>query len=101
MQKPKDANERKIYWENLSKEKEGGVRGWYAYGLLQDATKNEVDLWIQWTTDLNWTVRWCINGYLDKFPEFPELEKTHDPDSILDKALPIYEWYEKYKMDIE
>ncbi|MEK4237938.1 S8 family serine peptidase [Paenibacillus sp. FSL H7-0714] len=101
LQKPKDANERKIYWENLSKEKEGGVRGWYAYGLLQDATKNEIDLWIPWTTDLNWTVRWCINGYLDKFPEFPELEKTHDPDSILDKALPIYEWYEKYKMDIE
>lgn len=98
LQKPIDANERMTFWEKLNKENEGGVRGWYAYGLLQDATKNEIALWIPWATDLNWTVRWCVNGYLDKFLEFPKLEKTNDPDLILEKALPVYEWYEKYIM---
>ncbi|RXZ79366.1 hypothetical protein EBB07_23205 [Paenibacillaceae bacterium] len=95
LDKPKDDKERKRYWENLHKEREGGVRGWYAFGLLHDATRDEVALWIRWATDLNWTVRWCVNGYLSKFPEFPVLEKTHDPDSILNKAQPIFEWYEK------
>lgn len=93
LHKPNSSKERDLFWRRLRFEKEGGVRGWYAYGLLQDATENELACWIPWAIDINWTVRWCVNEYLNTFPLFPKIEKTNDPDSILDKALPIYEWY--------
>lgn len=91
--KPINNEERRVFWNRIIGEKEGGVRGWYAYGLLQDAEKKEVAKWISLSTDTNWTVRWCVSEYLAKFPDtFPKLEKTYDPDLIKSKALPIQEW---------
>ncbi|MDR9857186.1 S8 family serine peptidase [Paenibacillus sp. VCA1] len=91
--KPLNIDERMVFWNRLFVEKEGGVRGWYAYGLLQDAGKEEAAKWIRLSTDTNWTVRWCVSEYLAKFPDcFPQLEKTHDPDFIEAKALPVKQW---------
>ncbi|MEC0256589.1 S8 family serine peptidase [Paenibacillus lautus] len=91
--KPINEYERQEFWNRLAQESEGGVRGWYAYGLLQDARKNEGSQWIPLSTDINWTVRWCVSDYLAMFPDFfPQLETTHDPDSILSKATPLIQW---------
>lgn len=85
--------ERKVFWDRLAREPEGGVRGWYAYAFLQDSRKNEGSQWIPLSTDINWTVRWCVSEYLAMFPDFfPQLETTHDPDSILSKASPLIQW---------
>lgn len=91
--KPVNEHERGIFWKQLNEESEGGVRGWYMYGLLQDADILEVTKWIQWSTDINWTVRWCVSEYLAKFANsLPQLEKTNDPDLIQDKALSVLQW---------
>ncbi|MGO4531524.1 S8 family serine peptidase [Paenibacillus sp. 2TAF8] len=91
--KPKDAEERDMFWELLSKEQEGGVRGWYAYGLLQDSDELEVFFWIPYATDSNWAVRWCVSEYLNKYEErFPQLEKTDVPEQIHEKAEHILQW---------
>lgn len=93
LEKPINEEERQDFWDRLAQESEGGVRGWYAYALLQDARKNEGSQWIPLSTDLNWTVRWCVREYLAMFPEFfPQLEITHDPDSIISKASPLIQW---------
>ncbi|MNB99086.1 hypothetical protein D3C75_463520 [compost metagenome] len=94
LHKPDSADERTTFWTNLREEQEGGVRGWYAYGLLQEATENEVEHWIPWAADPNWSVRWCVSRYLEKFPGLPKLEMTYDPDEIPGKALPVLEWLE-------
>ncbi|WP_315371761.1 hypothetical protein [Paenibacillus xylanexedens] len=91
---PMNEQERKLYWVHLKHETEGGVRGWYMHGLLQNAPKEEIHNWIKWSTDINWSVRWCVSEYLAQYPEyFPQLEKTQDPDAIHIKALPLREWY--------
>ncbi|OMF08003.1 hypothetical protein BK129_09515 [Paenibacillus amylolyticus] len=91
---PMNEQERKLYWVHLMHETEGGVRGWYMHGLLQNAPKEEIHNWIKWSTDINWSVRWCVSEYLAQYPEyFPQLEKTQDPDAIHIKALPLREWY--------
>ncbi|OKP94382.1 hypothetical protein A3849_29380 [Paenibacillus sp. P46E] len=91
--KPINEHERTIYWNRLNEECEGGVRGWYTYGLLQDADILECTKWAQWATDMNWTVRWCVSEYLSKYADsLPQLEKTHDPDLIQDKAFSILQW---------
>ncbi|TNJ66890.1 S8 family peptidase [Paenibacillus hemerocallicola] len=78
----------------LKSEEEEGVRGWYAYGLLQDATETELAKWAKWATDINWTVRWCVSEYTARYPEtLPQLEKTHNPDEVPVKALPLMRWY--------
>ncbi|WP_339265310.1 S8 family serine peptidase [Paenibacillus sp. FSL W8-0187] len=93
LEKPINEAERQDFWDRLAQESEGGVRGWYAYALLQDARKNEGSQWIPLSTDINWTVRWCVSEYLAMFPDFfPQLETTHDPDSILSKASPLIQW---------
>jgi serine protease AprX len=99
LQKPSGLDERRLFWEHLDAEVEGGVRGWWVYGLLQDSSKEEVELWMHCTDDTNWTVRWCISEFLAKYPEFPELEKTFDPELIEEKALPVLRWYEQYKRE--
>lgn len=97
LQKPVDSIERQSFWEHLAAENEGGVRGWWAYGLLQDAQKDELDLWIRRVKDANWSVRWCVSEFLKKYPEFPTLEKTHDPALIEAMAVPVLEWYARYR----
>ncbi|MBX4148184.1 S8 family serine peptidase [Paenibacillus lautus] len=93
LEKPINEYEREVFWERLAQESEGGVRGWYAYALLQDARKNEGSKWIPLSTDINWTVRWCVSEYLAMFPDFfPQFEPTHDPDSIISKASPLIQW---------
>lgn len=93
LDKPINENERKVFWERLAQESEGGVRGWYAYALLQDARENESSKWIPLSTDINWTVRWCVKEYLAMFPDFfPPFEPTHNPDSIISKATPLIQW---------
>jgi serine protease AprX len=96
LHKPCDPDERRSYWEHLHAEAEGGVRGWWTYSLLQDAKKDELDLWIPWIHDMNWSVRWCVSEFLKKYPEFPALEKTHDPALIEDMAAPVLEWHRRY-----
>jgi serine protease AprX len=94
LNKPHTEQERRRFWVQLEAEEEGGVRGWYAYGLLQDATEAELGMWITWATDMNWTVRWCVSEYTARYPEtLPQLEKTHNPDEIPDTALPLLRWY--------
>ncbi|MGF9696251.1 S8 family serine peptidase [Paenibacillus sp. MABNR03] len=96
--KPENEQERATFWERLSAESEGGVRGWYAYGLLQDADEVEAPKWIPWSTDTNWAVRWCVSEYLSQYTDFlPQLEKTHDPDLIQDKALAVLQWLSSYR----
>ncbi|MCK6075400.1 S8 family serine peptidase [Paenibacillus silvae] len=98
LMKPKDAEERALYWEQLRMEHEGGVRGWYAYGLLQDANETEVHLWIPWSIDINWAVRWCVSEYVSKYKElFPQLEKTDAPRLIQVKARDVLRWLELQK----
>lgn len=97
LQKPEDSQERALFWKHLNSENECGVRGFWLYGLLQEAKKEEVDLWAQWATDINWSVRWCVSEYFKKFAEFPDLEKTHDPYLIKEKAALVYEWCSEYK----
>lgn len=90
---PKDAEERALFWERLGLEQEGGVRGWYAYGLLQDSAESEVRLWIPYATDSNWAVRWSVSEYLSRYEwRFPQLEKTDDPDLIEGKAEHVLKW---------
>ena len=97
LQKPSGPDQRKLWWKHLDAETEGGVRGRWAYGLLQDSPKEEVELWMCWIDDENWAVRWCVSEFLAGYPEFPELEKTFDPELIKEKALPVLRWYEQYK----
>lgn len=93
LDKPLNEQERDVFWERLEKESEGGVRGLLASGLLQDVRKNEVAKWIPWSTDINWSVRWCVSEYLANFPDaYPQLIMTHDPDSIISKAAPLIQW---------
>lgn len=93
LEKPLNEHEREAFWERLMKESEGGVRGLLAYGLLQDIRENEASKWIPWSRDHNWSVRWCVSEYLAKFPgSHPQLEMTHDPDSINLKASPLIQW---------
>jgi serine protease AprX len=99
LQKPVDSIERQSFWEHLAAENEGGVRGWWAYGLLQETQKDELDLWIRWVKDTNWSVRWCVSEFLKKYPEFPTLEKTHDPTLIETMAGPVLEWHTHYKKE--
>jgi serine protease AprX len=94
LHKPHCEQERQRFWEQLEAEEEGGVRGWYAYGLLQDATEMELAKWVKWATDINWTVRWCVSEYTARYPEtLPQLEKTHNPDEVPVKAMPLLRWY--------
>ncbi|WP_405156620.1 S8 family serine peptidase [Paenibacillus sp. FSL K6-0108] len=94
LREPINEQERKFYWECLLHEKEGGVRGWYMHGLLQNAPKEEIHNWMNSATDINWSVRWCVSEYMAQYPEyFPQLEKTQDPDSIQANALPLWQWY--------
>lgn len=95
--KPATAEEREKFWAQLYTEKEGGVRGVYMYGLFQDATENEIDAWIPWAKDENWTVRWSVDKYLLKSSEFPKFELTPDPDLITEKANDLQEAYKQYK----
>lgn len=95
LQKPDSLAERDLFWKYLNKEDECGVRGFLLYGLLYDATKEEINSWISWITDINWSVRWCVSEYFKKFSEFPQLEKTHDLDLIEEKAAPMLKWYNK------
>lgn len=98
LHKPYTEQERQRFWERLESEEEGGVRGWYAYGLLQDATEAELAKWIKWATDINWTVRWCVSEYTARYPEtLPRLEKTHNPDEVPVKAKPLFRWYAERK----
>ena len=97
--KPGGLGERKSWWERLDAEAEGGVRGRWAYGLLQDSSKEEVQLWTRWIGDANWSVRWCVSEFLARYPEFPKLEKTFDPELIAEKALPVLRWYEQHKRE--
>ncbi|CAM3573531.1 S8/S53 family peptidase [Paenibacillus lactis] len=93
LEKPLNEQERDIFWERLEKEAEGGVRGLFAYGLLQDVRDNECAKWIPWSTDINWSVRWCVSEYLASFPDsYPQLEMTYDPDSIISTAAPLIQW---------
>ncbi|MFE6076380.1 S8 family serine peptidase [Paenibacillus sp. NPDC057886] len=95
--RPVDDLERRRFWNQLMEEKEGGVRGWYTYGLLTDAGKDEFTMWIPLATDINWSVRWCVSEYLAKFPDlYPQLEKTHDPDSVETKAFIILDWLNEH-----
>ncbi|GMK37614.1 hypothetical protein PCCS19_06680 [Paenibacillus sp. CCS19] len=89
-------HERQIFWDRLVVEPEGGVRGRYAYGLLEGSTDCEVKKWIPFSTDVNWTVRWSVCTFMERYSErFPHLEKTHDPDSIEEKARPLLEWLDR------
>lgn len=98
LHKPHSEQERQRFWVQLEAEEEGGVRGWYTYGLLQDATEAELVKWIKWATDINWTVRWCVSEYTARYPKtLPQLEKTHNPDEVPVKAMPLLRWYaERY-----
>lgn len=93
LDKPVNPAEREVYWEQLQTEREGGVRGYWAYSLLQDAQPEERDLWIPWVVDANWTVRWCVKEYFGRLADAPALEMTFDPDLIGQKALPLLEWH--------
>ncbi len=93
LHKPRNPHERNLFWRHLNIEQDCGVRGWWAFGLLQEAKKEELGKWILWIEDTNWAVRWCVSEYLKKYPEFPKLEKTLDPDLIKEKAEPVVEWY--------
>lgn len=74
------------------------MRGWYAHGLLQNTNKSEVSKWIPCSTDSNWAVRWSVSEYLTRYVEsFPQLEKTHDPDLIQEKASKVLQWLKKSK----
>ncbi|WJH29109.1 S8 family serine peptidase [Paenibacillus sp. CC-CFT742] len=96
--KPEDEYERSLYWKRLSEESEGGVRGWYAHGLLQNTNESEVSKWIPCSTDSNWAVRWSVSEYLARYAEsFPQLEKTHDPDLIQEEASKVLLWLKKSK----
>ena len=95
LQKPYTFDERMLFWEYLYAEEESGVRGHWLYGLLHDAYKGELDLWMPWITDVNWSVRWCVSEYLKKYAEFPKLETTHDPNLVKEKALPVLKWYNR------
>lgn len=96
--KPEDEYERSLYWKRLSEESEGGVRGWYAHGLLQNTNESEVSKWIPCSTDSNWAVRWSVSEYLARYVEsFPQLEKTHDSDLIQEKASKVLLWLKKSK----
>ncbi|MDT0124105.1 S8/S53 family peptidase [Paenibacillus sp. RRE4] len=91
--KPKDSEERGMFWELLCKEQEGGVRGWYAYGLLQDSDELEVFFWIPYAIDSNWAVRWSVSEYLSRYEgRFPQLEKTDVPEQIQEKAEHLLQW---------
>ena len=94
LREPADYNERRKFWDRLDDEEDGGVRGWLAYGLLQQTEKAEVHKWIKMMEDINWSVRWCVSEYLKKYSEFPVLEKTHDPGEIHEKTLPVWQWYQ-------
>lgn len=93
LHKPLNTTEREKFWAQLHTENEGGVRGLYMYGLLQDATANEIESWISWANDENWSVRWCLDKYLLKYPEFPKFHLTPDPDLIAEKANTLHEAY--------
>jgi len=93
LQQPQDHHEREVYWQYLNAEPDGGVRGWLAYGLFHDSTKEEIGQWIHWAEDVNWAVRWCVSEYLKKCPGFPRLEKVFDPALVRERALPVLEWY--------
>jgi serine protease AprX len=96
LRQPADANERQVFWNRLTGEEDGGVRGWLAYELLQQAEKGEIHRWINFIEDCNWSVRWCASEYFQKYPEYPVLEKTHDPGEIHDRALPVSQWYQNH-----
>jgi serine protease AprX len=91
--RPVNMRERGLFWDCVRQEKDGGVRGYWLHGLLEDAVKEEVNLWLPFATDINWTVRWCVSEYLKLFEDCPELMKTEDPDLIDDMVLPIREYY--------
>ncbi|TCP21485.1 serine protease AprX [Scopulibacillus darangshiensis] len=100
LHKPAIAKEREKFWAQLHTESEGGVRGLYMYGLLQGATANEIESWISWANDENWSVRWCVDKYLLKYSEFPKFDLTPDPDLIAEKANALNQAYKQYKNKI-
>jgi serine protease AprX len=97
LQKPSNTEEREKFWLQLQKESDGGVRGVYMYGLLQDAREHEIKFWIPWAKDENWAVRWCVDKYLLKSSEFLKFELTPDPDLISEKANALNKAYKQYK----
>lgn len=99
LQRPNSPDERWSFWAHLNKEPECGVRGYWAYGLLHDSKRDELDLWMPWIDDANWAVRWCVSEFLKKYCEFPSLEKTFDPELIQKKALPALKWYRDHRDD--
>lgn len=99
LKKPITAEERERFWMQLHEEEEGGVRGLYMYGLLQDAKASEVESWIPWASDHSWPVRWCLDEYLLKYEAFPKLDLTPDPDLINEKANALFEAYKQYKSE--
>jgi len=99
LHKPANLEERRRFWNQLQMESEGGVRGLYMFGLLQDASENEMEDWIPWSMDDSWPVRWCVNKYLLMSSEFPKLELTRDPDLIAEKAYALNEAYIQYKKE--
>ena len=99
LHKPENREEREKFWAQLHTESEGGVRGLYMYALLQDAPADEIESWIAWAKDENFSVRWCVDKYLLKSSEFLKLELTQVPDLIEEKANALNIAYKKYKKE--
>lgn len=90
--RPMDQTEREEYWRRFHEESDDGVRTWYLYGLLQDSGKEELARWIPLADNPHWSIRWCVSEFLSKFPELPQLEKTHDPELTSIKAQRVLKW---------
>ena len=99
LRRPVDPTERDEYWRRFHEESDDGVRTWYLYGLLQDSSKEELARWVLLADDPHWSIRWCVSEFLKKFPELPELEKTHDPEFVTVQAQPVLEWWTKLQGD--
>jgi serine protease AprX len=95
LEKPREPHERESFWRHLAAEPDCGVRGYWLYGLLQEAQQRELDRWMCWIVDENWSVRWCVAEYLSRYPDFPGLEKTFDLDRVEEVAEPVRAWYKK------